>query len=299
MQTALEEESWDLILCDYSMPQFTALDALRLVQELKLDIPFIIISGNVGEDVAVQAMKAGAHDYLMKGQLSRLGEAIERELAQAEIRAERTRGLAQVKHLNHVLRAVRGINRLIVQEKNPEALLQRSAELLVETRGYQNAAFIRTDRGGTALPFVAVLENGERENVFFEPMPLSGLPTCLRAAAEAKNPVVVEEDKPECASCQFRELHSGKDSTGGTAGARRQDVWCRGHLTTEGPGNPGGRTGAVRGDGRRRRLRLAWHRAGGAGTQSPRTLPASLREHGARSRVPGREGANHPLQQGR
>src|SRR5437763_15690099 len=65
MRCALEAKEWDVILCDYSMPKFGALAALALLKEARLDIPFIIISGTVGEDVAVKAMLSGAHDYLM------------------------------------------------------------------------------------------------------------------------------------------------------------------------------------------------------------------------------------------
>src|SRR6266849_2659527 len=80
MKAALESRDWDVILCDYSMPQFNALAALALVKEAKLDIPFIIISGTVGEALAVEAMRSGAHDYLMKDNLVYLGPAIERAL---------------------------------------------------------------------------------------------------------------------------------------------------------------------------------------------------------------------------
>src|ERR1043165_4861745 len=63
MRAKLAAEDWDVILCDYSMPQFNALQALALLHEMALDIPFIIISGTVGETLAVEAMRAGAHDY--------------------------------------------------------------------------------------------------------------------------------------------------------------------------------------------------------------------------------------------
>src|SRR6266850_5745112 len=66
LRAALGREQWNVILCDYSMPQFSALGALAVVREMGLDIPFIIISGTIGESVAVEAMRAGAHDYLMK-----------------------------------------------------------------------------------------------------------------------------------------------------------------------------------------------------------------------------------------
>src|SRR5438128_6168968 len=87
LRAALKEECWDIILSDYNMPGFSAPEALTIVQESGLDLPFIIISGGIGEDVAVAAMKAGANDYLMKGNLARLAPAVERELREAETRA--------------------------------------------------------------------------------------------------------------------------------------------------------------------------------------------------------------------
>jgi two-component system cell cycle sensor histidine kinase/response regulator CckA len=79
----------ELILSDYSMPQFNGLRALKLLQELNLEIPFIIVSGTIGEAVAVDAMRAGANDYLMKGNLARLGPTIVRELQEADNRRAR------------------------------------------------------------------------------------------------------------------------------------------------------------------------------------------------------------------
>src|SRR5438874_9574589 len=87
MRKALHDRAWDMILADYNLPEFNALAALRVLQESALDLPFIIVSGGIGEDIAVSAMKAGAHDYLMKGNLSRLVPAVERELREAANRA--------------------------------------------------------------------------------------------------------------------------------------------------------------------------------------------------------------------
>jgi len=89
MEEALKREPWDIILADYNMPAFNAPQALRIVQSAGLDIPFIIVSGGIGEDVAVAAMKAGAHDYVMKGNPARLLPAVERELREAEVRRQR------------------------------------------------------------------------------------------------------------------------------------------------------------------------------------------------------------------
>jgi signal transduction histidine kinase len=87
----LETGSWDLIICDYVMPHFSALTALASVTQRGLDIPFIVLSGAIGEETAVAAMRAGAHDYLMKNNLTRLVPAIQRELQEVSIRRERKR----------------------------------------------------------------------------------------------------------------------------------------------------------------------------------------------------------------
>jgi two-component system cell cycle sensor histidine kinase/response regulator CckA len=88
MSEALDREPWDLIVSDYNMPTFDAPAALSLLQAHELDVPFIIVSGTVGEHAAVTAMKAGAHDYLSKSNLKRLGPAVGRELTEARRRAE-------------------------------------------------------------------------------------------------------------------------------------------------------------------------------------------------------------------
>jgi len=98
MLTALEEQTWDVVLSDYALPQFSGLAALQLYKEKDLDIPFIVISGTIGEATAVEMMKAGAHDYLMKNNLARLGVAVERELREAEERRQRKQAEQQVRY---------------------------------------------------------------------------------------------------------------------------------------------------------------------------------------------------------
>ncbi|MFH1114465.1 MAG: PAS domain S-box protein [Pseudomonadota bacterium] len=91
MVEALDEGVWDLVISDHRMPNFSSTAALDLVKDRALDIPFIIVSGTIGEETAVAAMKAGAHDYIMKGNRARLVPAIRRELREAEMRRERRR----------------------------------------------------------------------------------------------------------------------------------------------------------------------------------------------------------------
>ncbi|HEY4011976.1 MAG TPA: ATP-binding protein [Polyangiaceae bacterium] len=89
MLAALEREPWDIVLSDWSMPRFSGLAALAIVKEKYPDLPFIILSGTIGEETAVEAMRAGAHDYVLKGNLARLGPAVARELRECKDRAAR------------------------------------------------------------------------------------------------------------------------------------------------------------------------------------------------------------------
>lgn len=90
MAKALKDHSWDIIISDHMMPSFSAPAALALLKERKLDIPFLIVSGCIGEDVAVAAMKAGASDFLLKDNLARLIPVVQRELREAQERQGRT-----------------------------------------------------------------------------------------------------------------------------------------------------------------------------------------------------------------
>jgi signal transduction histidine kinase len=89
MRQALATQAWDLVLADHAMPQFSAPEALGVLQAAKIDIPFIIVSGFIEEATAVAAMRAGAHDYVMKDHLPRLVPAVERELREAAVRRAR------------------------------------------------------------------------------------------------------------------------------------------------------------------------------------------------------------------
>ncbi|HEV3028033.1 MAG TPA: hybrid sensor histidine kinase/response regulator [Planctomycetota bacterium] len=110
MREAVSSGPWDVVLADYSLPQFSGANALALLRKTGLDLPFIIVSGAIGEATAVAAMKAGAHDYVMKNNLSRLVPAVERELRDAVVRRERRDGeeelrahAAEIEVLNHRL----------------------------------------------------------------------------------------------------------------------------------------------------------------------------------------------------
>ncbi len=99
MRTALRESDWDIVISDHAMPSFNALEALDLLKESGKDIPFIIYSGDISEHVAVSAMRRGAHDYVYKGNFSRLVPSIERELKNAAIRRDKKQAESHIYQL--------------------------------------------------------------------------------------------------------------------------------------------------------------------------------------------------------
>jgi diguanylate cyclase (GGDEF)-like protein/PAS domain S-box-containing protein len=103
MEEALHADAWDIIVSDYCMPKFDGISALKLVRRLGVDLPFIIVSANIGEEIAVMAMKAGAHDYIMKGSLARLVPAIERELKEAKNRQRHRDAEKQMRKLSSAI----------------------------------------------------------------------------------------------------------------------------------------------------------------------------------------------------
>lgn len=109
MREALASETWDIVLCDHALPEFNSAVALGLLRAKDPDLPFIIVSGQIGEDVAVKAMKEGAHDYIMKGNLKRLVPAIQRELRDAQERREHKRAEEELRKREEELRVAKQI----------------------------------------------------------------------------------------------------------------------------------------------------------------------------------------------
>ena len=106
MRSALTQRTWDLILSDYSLPKFSAPQALEVLKESDFDLPFIIISGTIGEENAVNALKAGANDFLVKGKFARLVPVIDRELREAERHRDRKRAEQQISYHARLLRHI-------------------------------------------------------------------------------------------------------------------------------------------------------------------------------------------------
>ncbi len=121
MSAALDQQNWDLVVADFSMPQFNALAALELLNKKGLDLPFIIVSGTIGEELAVSAMKNGARDYIMKGNLRRLVPAVERELSEAAQRRERKRAEEELRINQEQFRVAREIQQRLFPKSAPQS----------------------------------------------------------------------------------------------------------------------------------------------------------------------------------
>ena len=158
MKEALETRAWDIILCDYSMPHFNALQALELMKRIKLDIPFIIISGTIGEAAAVEAMRAGAHDYLMKDSLARLAPAIERELSEAENRRARRQAEEKLRLQSAAVRAA--ANAIVITNRAGKILWINPA--FTQTTGYS----FKEVQGKNPR----VLKSGKQDREFYREM---------------------------------------------------------------------------------------------------------------------------------
>jgi PAS domain S-box-containing protein len=138
MLRALQEKTWDCIISDFAMPQFSGLEALDELKKSGIDIPFILISGTIGEETAVAAMKAGASDYIMKNNLSRLIPAFERELRESESRQQKRQAEAAIQFERLLLRTL--IDNLpdFIYVKDSECRIIVANKSSVEFMGFEN-----------------------------------------------------------------------------------------------------------------------------------------------------------------
>jgi two-component system, cell cycle sensor histidine kinase and response regulator CckA len=140
-EAALGSE-WDVILSDFNLPQFDALKALRRLQESRLDIPFIIVSGSIGEDTAVQAIRAGADDYLLKDRLGRLGQAVIQALERKELREAQRKTEIQ---LQNVLASSPSVIFSLELEHN-QARLRWISDNVIDLLGYDSRELLVPER---------------------------------------------------------------------------------------------------------------------------------------------------------
>ena len=139
MRSALREFKPTIILSDFSLPQFDGLHALEIARECAPEVPFIFVSGTIGEERAIEALRRGAVDYVLKSNLARLGAAVRRALQEAEAGAVRRRQEQQITRLTGVLRMLSGINGAVVRIRDRTELLLEACRLSVTVGGYPTA----------------------------------------------------------------------------------------------------------------------------------------------------------------
>ena len=132
LEKALENNTWDIIISDYSLPGFNGLAVLNMIKDRGYDIPFIMVSGTIGENLAVEIMKSGANDYVMKDNLTRLVPAIKRELREAEIRREK-------KLAEEALRKSEERYRILFEHANEGILVLKKDKII-----FANPKFLKT-----------------------------------------------------------------------------------------------------------------------------------------------------------
>ena len=133
---ALQEFRPDIILCDYTLPRFSGPAALKVAGQLARDVPFIFVSGTIGEERAVEALRCGAVDYVLKGNLTRLVPAVLRALQDVAARAQRQKQEAQIARLTRVLKMLSGANAVMLRARRREEMLEEACRLAVSVGGY-------------------------------------------------------------------------------------------------------------------------------------------------------------------
>jgi len=154
LQAALDAEAWDLVVSDFVIPGFGGLEALDVVHDKGLDLPFLMVSGKMDEETAVEVMRAGAHDYIVKGHWSRLAPAVRRELREAEgRRARRAAEEAQARHWRR-LAALRAIDLAIMASSDLRVTLDVVLEKVQSELGLDAACVLKLNPSAQKLEVV-------------------------------------------------------------------------------------------------------------------------------------------------
>jgi signal transduction histidine kinase len=221
MVSALATRTWDLVLSDYAMPQFNALAAVRLLAKADLDLPFIVVSGSVGEEAAVELMREGAHDFLFKSKLTRMIPVIERELREAGRRAQhrdvqaRLRQMEKIEALgqltggiahdfNNILAVIVGMTELVAasvaDDPNVSAMVkqidesaERGAQLVQRLLSFARKRPLETrvlDLNATVAHVTSVLERTLGEHIVMESVAAENLWPALADPSQLEDAIL-------------------------------------------------------------------------------------------------------------
>ncbi len=155
LTAALQDFAPDVILSDFSLPQFDGMSALQIAKQLAPGIPFVFLSGTIGEERAIDALRAGAVDYVLKENMARLPPAVKRAISEAAAKADQARQEAQIARLNRVLRMLSGVNGLVLRSRDRTDLLKETCRLAISVGGYSAAIASSKVPGFTSIQPVA------------------------------------------------------------------------------------------------------------------------------------------------
>jgi diguanylate cyclase (GGDEF)-like protein len=152
---ALRRRDWDVILSDFSLPQFDGMTALAMATRELPEVPFVFVSGTIGEERAIEALRCGAVDYVLKSNLKRLAPAVTRALREAAQKLEREAQQARIARLTRILEMLSGINTAVVRIRDRLELFREACRIAVTTGHYATALVSFLEPGTrTARPFV-------------------------------------------------------------------------------------------------------------------------------------------------
>ncbi len=217
MRKALKEKEWDIILCDYMLPRFNAPSAIYILKEANLDIPLIVVTGTVGEETAIECMRFGANDYIMKPNLSRLCPAISRALDEAEIKnkhkqAEELLNASEVRYRRLFESAKDGI---LILDCDTGTIIDVNP-FLIDLLGYSREQFI--EKAVWELgPFKDIIPNRNKflelqrqEYIRYDNLPLETIDGRLVNVEFVSN--VYEEADTKVIQCNIRDITKRKEA---------------------------------------------------------------------------------------
>lgn len=192
MAAALDKQEWDIITSDCVTPQFSGLDALGLLQEKRLDLPFIIVSGKISEDTAVEVMRAGAHDCIMKGNLTRLVPVVTRELYKAEVRREKRQAEQRLRDEMVIKANLLEIAEAIAYTTDIDNMLKEVLLAAQRITGCDACLSYLWEREAKVFRPAHAIGLSQEMVPFFGTEPISDKAPLVRKAFEGRRPVITE-----------------------------------------------------------------------------------------------------------
>lgn len=201
------EQPYDIVISDYVLPAFDGMEALHIRNRLKPFMPFIITTGSTNEPTAVQCMKEGADDYIIKEHIKRIGEAVKRAIALKKTEYEKQLAERNMLHLNRILKTIRNINQLITREHDEKKLIQQACEMFTEGQSYRAAFISLFDEKGNPGKLHAWSGFPEKDfNALVKMLQKGELPPCLQKAIHSHEMVHVRYKEEYGVHCPLAKL---------------------------------------------------------------------------------------------